>query len=128
MQLVFIDFLDNIDFISNISNIVLLLLLNNTMRNEPRSDYEYSVDGSVIAIEDLDLGNRSVTNDIQNVVNDIRKELGANLTMSGYSIVYKDSMGRYDGVMISENGNASFYPLGESDLEKAKSRLLHVNE
>ena len=40
------------------------------------------------------LGNKSVTNDIENVLEDIRAELG---DLSGFAVVYRDSMGRWDG-------------------------------
>ena len=42
----------------------------------PRADYTYTVEGSVIAIVDLDQGSESVTNDIDQVLDDIRAELG----------------------------------------------------
>jgi hypothetical protein len=40
------------------------------------SDYIYFIKGKVLIIEDSDLGNRSVTNDIQNVLTAIYKDLG----------------------------------------------------
>lgn len=54
------------------------------------ADYTYTVEDSVIAIVDLDLGNRSVTNDMELVLDEIRAELGA---LAGYSVIYQDSMG-----------------------------------
>lgn len=42
-----------------------------------RSGYDYQVDGSVLAIEDL-AGAKSVTNDIEKVLQDIRMEIGTN--------------------------------------------------
>lgn len=89
-----------------------------------RADYTYTVEGGVIAITDLDLGNKSVTNDIENVLEDIRAELG---DLAGYSVIYRDSMGRWDGVRLV-NGTIYLYGIGESDQQKAQARLLHLVE
>jgi hypothetical protein len=94
------------------------------MRQNFRADYEYTVDedAAIIAIVDLDLGNKSVTNDMENVLDDIKLKLG---TLSGFSVIYKDSLGRWDGVRLDEKGTVHFYGLGESEPEKAAKRLLH---
>ncbi|WP_240699514.1 hypothetical protein [Spirosoma sordidisoli] len=64
------------------------------MKKKPfRADYTYSIDDNIIAIIDLDLGSKSVTNDMENVLDDIRAELG---DLAGYSVIYRDSMGRWD--------------------------------
>ena len=87
----------------------------------PRADYRYSVEGSVIAIVDLDLGSKSVTNDMANVLDDIRAELG---DLAGYAVIYQDSMGRWDGVRLVGH-SVEFYSLNEPDQQQAASRLLH---
>jgi hypothetical protein len=53
-------------------------LLSNSDAATPRpktestqADFTYSIVGNVISIIDLDLGNRSVTNDIENVLRKI---------------------------------------------------------
>lgn len=89
-----------------------------------RANYTYSVEDNIIAIIDLDLGNKSVTNDIDNVIDDIRTELGG---LSGYCVIYRDSMGRWDGVRLV-NGTIYFYVLGEANKESAMDRLLHLVE
>ncbi|GAB3552379.1 hypothetical protein [Spirosoma fluminis] len=96
--------------------------MKSTSRNRPFSaDYTYTVEGNIIAIEDLDLGNRSVTNDIEFVLADIQAKLG---TLAGYQIIYRDSMGRWDGIRLVDN-TVHFYGLGESEKEQAMNRLLH---
>lgn len=90
----------------------------------PRADYTYTVKGSVIAIVDLDQGSKSVTNDMENVLDDIRAEVG---DLSGYSVICRHSMGRWDGVR-QPGRLVEFYPLGETDLEQAAARLLHLLE
>ena len=44
-------------------------------KEQIRADYTYTVEGSVIAIIDLDQGSKSVTNDIENVLNDFGARL-----------------------------------------------------
>ncbi|SFF34009.1 hypothetical protein [Spirosoma endophyticum] len=88
----------------------------------PRADYTYTVEGSVIAIVDLDQGSKSVTNDMDNVLDDIRAELG---DLSGYSVIYRDSTSRWDGVRLVGR-SVEFYSLNETDPERAASRLLHL--
>lgn len=91
------------------------------MKTPFRADYTYTVAGSVIAIIDLDQGSKSVTNDMENVLDDIQAELG---DLSGYAVIYRDSMGRWDGVRL-ERGVVQFYSLNEADPERAAARLLH---
>jgi hypothetical protein len=94
------------------------------IRKPFRADYTYTVEGTVIAIIDLDLGNKSVTNDIDNVLEDIRAEVG---DLAGYSVIYQDSMGRWDGIRLV-NHTVYFYGLGEADKASAMNRLLHLVE
>ena len=87
----------------------------------PRADYTYTVEGPVIAIVDLDQGSKSVTNDMENVLDDIRTELG---DLAGYAVIYRDSMGRWDGVRLVGH-SVEFYALNETDPDRAAARLLH---
>lgn len=99
--------------------------MNRTNQKRPfAADYTYTIDGNTIAIVDLDLGNRSVTNDIDYVLEEIRVELG---DLSGYCVIYRDSMGRWDGVRLVNN-TVYFYALGEADQQRAMNRLLHLVE
>ena len=59
---------------------------------------------NLIAIVDLDQGSKSVTNDIDNVVADIKDEIDGDL--SGYAIIYRDSLGVWDGIKLSETGDS----------------------
>lgn len=94
------------------------------MKTPFRADYTYTIEGSVIAIVDLDLGSKSVTNDIENVLDDIRAEIG---DLAGYAVIYQDSMGRWDGVRVVGQV-VEFYSLNETDQEYAAARLLHLME
>lgn len=90
----------------------------------PRAEYTYTVEGGVIAIVDLDQGRKSVTNDMENVLDDIRAELG---DLAGYAVIYRDSMGRWDGVR-QVGRVVEFYSLNETDPQQAAARLLHLLE
>lgn len=92
------------------------------MKSPFRADYTYTVEGSVVAIIDLDQGSKSLTNDMENVLDEIQAELGS---LAGYSVIYRDSMGRWDGVRL-ERGLVEFYSLNETDPERAAARLLHI--
>lgn len=94
----------------------------NVYKGQFRADYTYTVEGSVIAIVDLDQGSKSVTNDMENVLNDIRGEIG---DLAGYAVIYRDSMGRWDGIRL-KGGSVEFYALNETDGERAAARLLHL--
>jgi len=92
------------------------------MKTPFRADYTYTVDDNVIAIVDLDLGSKSVTNDMENVLADIRAEIG---DLAGYAVIYQDSLGRWDGVRLVGR-SIGFYSLNETDPERAANRLLHL--
>lgn len=97
--------------------------MNRTNRKRPfAADYTYTVDENIIAIIDLDLGNRSVTNDIDSVLEEIRAEIG---DLAGYSVIYRDSMGRWDGVRLV-GGTVEFYSINEPTQERAQTHLLHM--
>lgn len=64
---------------------------------KPKADYEYIIDKteSIITIIDLDLGNMSVTNDIENVIYEISQN--EHIFADDYKIHYIDSEGNLDG-------------------------------
>jgi hypothetical protein len=77
--------------------------------------------GNVISIVDLDLGNRSVTNDIESVLRKIEHYHQGSI--GGFRIIYRDSEGTWDG--IEWNGeHASFFALRETEEERAREKLL----
>lgn len=90
-----------------------------------RAQYDYEVFQGVLIIEDLG-GYKSVTNDMENVLNDIIKAHPEE-DISRRKIMYKDSMGIWDGVTVKLHGNrvssVSFYPLTEKDFLKALNKV-----
>lgn len=82
--------------------------------------------GCFIVINDLNEGNRSVTNDIEYVlwaienysINDAVEDAGG-FRLSDFKIIYLDSTGIYDGVKLNGEKFLSFYAIQENDLEEA---------
>jgi len=69
------------------------------MRNisgRTRSDWAFEIrDSGVVHIVDLDLGNRSVTNDAEQVIEELHKEIG----LTNRRVQYVDSMGVVDQLL-----------------------------
>ncbi len=76
-----------------------------------RSDYTFAVveilgdsrANEIVQIVDQDLGNISVTNDIENILNEIQARLPRHPT--DYVWIYRDSMEAWDEVIVDEVGN-----------------------
>lgn len=67
---------------------------------------------AVLLIWDKDRGNRSVTNDIENVVADIA--FNHAIEAKEHLIIYRDSTGRWDGWDAEK---AAFFPVGSKFLD-----------
>ena len=72
----------------------------------PRADYTLQVDenAKLIRIVDQDLGNMSVTNDLDRVLVDIAPQIDE--TLDNYSITYRDSTGTWDRIVVAQAGEA----------------------
>lgn len=90
-----------------------------------KADFTHSIEEyagrNVIVIEDLNLGNMSVTNDIENVINDI--EVMENIDAHNYMIVYQDSAEVWDGYDYS---NGDFIPLNSDNWRAAVHKFINV--
>lgn len=72
-----------------------------------RADFEYVAftgEPNIVFIRDLNLGNRSVTNDAENVVKEI------NTLFPGKRIIYKDSNGDWDELLHTDGRFEGFGP------------------
>ena len=100
--------------------------LGNVIRRQwkTQADFTYSILGNVISIIDLDLGNRSVTNDIENVLRKI--EYYHQGSIVGFKIMYRDSEEIWDGINW-DGERASFFALREAEEGRARNKLLHRN-
>lgn len=87
---------------------------------EPRSVYSHTVHGNVIAIIDHD-GGRSVTNDVDNVIDDLTQQ---GFDLLKYRIIYRDTRGIWDQLLVDRTGHfAGFSSINERDLSAALARL-----
>ena len=86
-----------------------------------QADFTYSISGNVISIVDLNFGNRSVTNDIENVLRKIEHYHQGSI--SGFKIMYRDSEAMWDGVHW-DGQRASVFALRETDERQAQKKLL----
>jgi hypothetical protein len=90
-----------------------------------KSNYEWETNGDLLQIVDLNLGGRSVTNDIDNVINEIYQKIGDELKK--YKILYRDSEGIWDGVNptwgIKKCVGCDFYHIGETEIELAIKKI-----
>jgi hypothetical protein len=70
----------------------------------------------------LNLGTRSVTNDVENVLRKIEHFHQA--PIFGYKLLYRDSEGIWDGIQ-GDGKRASFFPLRETEEGRARNKLLN---
>lgn len=96
-----------------------------------RAEYEWWIDkttgDNILCIEDK-CGLKSVTNDIENIFDDI---LEKGISPSDYPIMYKDSMGIWDGIRIlyvEGRVKIEFFSLTEKEFSKAKEKLLTMKK
>lgn len=100
---------------------------SNLWANRSQYSWNITLDGKILYITD-DGGLKSVTNDIENVLNDIKEKVPAK-DFSNLRIMYKDSMGIWDGVGVSlESDNTiksvSFFSLNETGFQNAREKLM----
>jgi hypothetical protein len=87
-----------------------------------KADYTYQFKYGVLCIEDLDLGRMSVTNCIEDCIEEICKKEGISLQVSIEEpfVIYRDSDGIWDGF---DWKTQSFFSIGVEDLEEALQKL-----
>lgn len=79
-------------------------------------------DNKLLAITDLDqLGSRSVTNAIEEVLDELLDSYGMDLPPV---IIYRDTSGVWDGVAHIEGTFRGFYPIRETDLARAIAKAV----
>jgi hypothetical protein len=90
------------------------------LKNKSRSAYSRAVHGNVIAIIDHD-GARSVTNDAENVINDLARD---GFDLSQYHVIYKDTRGIWDQILVDRTGRfAGYSSINERDLAAALTKV-----
>jgi hypothetical protein len=90
------------------------------LKNKYRSAYSRAVHGNVITIIDHD-GARSVTNDAENVINDLARD---GFDLSQYHVIYKDTRGIWDQILVDRTGRFVGYSnINERDLAAALTKV-----
>lgn len=84
-----------------------------------RADYTVEDLLDVILVVDLDKGGRSVTNDAEGVIEDLRR---AGLIRPGVPVVYRDSTGTWDRLAVKDGRFAGFVSIGAKIREEAIAR------
>ncbi len=72
------------------------------------ADYTFEVDDDLVTIHDQNLGNISVTNDIEDVLAQIHREID----LTGKKVQYYDSCGQLDRVLQESGKFKGFAPGG----------------
>ena len=93
-------------------------------RTSSQADFSYSITVDLIKIVDLNLGNKSVTNDIENVLRKI--EAWHQGSIAGFRIMYKDSDGYFDGIRW-DGQHATFFALRETSEALAEKKLRAID-
>jgi len=92
-----------------------------------KADYEVQVIEDVVVVIDQDKGGMSVTNDIENVLQD----LSYSMDLGNRPVVYQDSTGTFDGVNHDTGKFTGFYRLNETNVyaavAKVKSQLVKAS-
>jgi hypothetical protein len=91
------------------------------VKNTLRAVYSRTVHGNIILIEDLN-GPKSVTNDAYRP--GLIMGLDASFDLSKYLVIYRDSRGIYDQLLVDCTGHfAGFASVNERDLFAALAKL-----
>jgi hypothetical protein len=79
-----------------------------TSPSPQRSSYTVSVHGNLIALVDRDDGGRSVTNDAERVVEDLRR---AGYDLERCRVISRDTLGTWDELVVELGRFVGFRPL-----------------
>jgi hypothetical protein len=92
-----------------------------------KADFDFEIAARVLVIYDLNLGNKSVTNDIENVLQRIWDEIDPLERID--AVIYRDSEGVFDQVILGEGRTFKrFAPLVETDVLKAIAKVRKSHE
>jgi hypothetical protein len=91
------------------------------MQLPTRADYTCTIEDDVIIIIDLDKGNATVTNDIEMVIQDLVQD---GVPVDSMPIIYQDSMGVWDQVIIKNSRFHSFKSLKKARNSKDAAKWL----
>lgn len=100
--------------------------VNEKQRGFFEADFDFKLGQDAVIIYDLDLGGKSVTNDIENVLKKIKLTIP---NLFDFKVIYKDSLGTFDQVIIDEKGDfKDFKYLGALSATAALKKIKKVKE
>jgi hypothetical protein len=82
-------------------------------RRRKNSTYEWWIEGNAVLVVDLDCG-RSVTNDAEGVIADLA---AAGVDFRGRRVLYRDTTGRWDQLVVAGGAFSGFAPGTRADQE-----------
>jgi hypothetical protein len=87
-----------------------------------RADYTHRIEDGILILEDLNLGSISLTNFMEEALTEIA--ISEELDLTKMKIIYRDSMGDWDGVQWHGQGEyVQFISLNTTDIITAKIRI-----
>ena len=103
------------------------ITFNTKLSEAPRTqaDFIYKITPTLISITDTGLGQRSVVEDIEAVLQKI--EYWHQGSISAFKIMWRDGKGFWHGVRL-DNKTASLLALQETDERQARKMLEHKSE
>ncbi|HYD61941.1 MAG TPA: DUF6011 domain-containing protein [Noviherbaspirillum sp.] len=84
-----------------------------------RASYDFTIEQGIVCVVDLDNG-RSVTNDAENVIADLAAK---GIDLDTHLVIYRDTLGVWDQLQVSNLRFAGFKSLNERDKELAKLKV-----
>lgn len=97
------------------------------MNKQSRSDFEYRLctiwDVPALLIWDMNLGQMTVTNNIEEVIADIAEQ--ENIEPAGHFVYYYDSTGHWDGYDVK---TAQFYYLADAESQELLANVQYITE
>ncbi|WP_445500643.1 DUF6011 domain-containing protein [Microvirga sp. G4-2] len=88
-----------------------------------RPCYTCELVGDVICIVDLDRGGKSVTNDAENVIEDL---VADGYDLSKLRVIYKDTLGIWDELVVRDGRFAGFKSINERSRDAALGKIRRV--
>lgn len=73
------------------------------------ADFESELIGDVLCLIDLDQGGPTITNGVQGVIQDL---IYQKFDLDHLSLIYRDSSGRWDEILVKDGQFAGFRPIG----------------
>jgi hypothetical protein len=94
-----------------------------------KADFSWGTVCSLLYIVDENKGNKSVTNDIENVLEVIRESFKniarmKHFSLMKFTIIYRDTDGHWDGIKLANDKFLCFYPLRTDSFKYAASMAL----